>query len=58
MESFLDQLMYVRKVIKSCITEDQLEGAKQWAQAWSSRMRKQYPKLVPCEAELYEAVTA
>ncbi len=58
MNNFLDQLMYVRKVVTSCITEDQLENAKHWAFEWAGRMRKQYPSCVPSETELYEAVTA
>jgi hypothetical protein len=58
MDNFLDQLIYVRKVITSCITEDQLKNAKQWAWEWAGRMRKQYPTWVPCETDLYEAVTA
>jgi hypothetical protein len=58
MDNFLDQLVYVRKVITSCITEEQLKNAKQWAREWSSRMYQQYPDLVQCETELYESVTA
>lgn len=58
MDKFLDQLMYVSKVVQSCTNDEQLENAKRWAWEWAGRMRNIYPRYVPCQTELYEAVTA
>jgi hypothetical protein len=58
MNKFLDQYKYVSKVIDSCVTPEQLDNAKAWARDWSARMYRLYPKLVPSQEELYDAVTS
>ena len=54
---FLTQYDYVKKVIKSCKTEEQLENAKQWAEGWSKRMKIIVPWFVTSWTDLYLAVT-
>lgn len=54
---FLDQYDYVKKVVKSCKTEDQIKNAHRWAEDWSKRMKNLTPYFVYSWTDLYLDVT-
>jgi hypothetical protein len=53
MNKFLDEYIYVKKVIGSCANDKQRETAKKWAEDWSKRMKYNYPEEVPSWTNLY-----
>jgi len=57
MNEFLDQYEYVKKVVKSCKTKEQLNNAKSWAEDWTKRMKIQFPDYVKSCTDLYLSVT-
>lgn len=56
MNEFLAQYSYVKKVVKSCQNELQMESAKQWAEDWAYRMRRNVPSMVKSATDLYLSV--
>jgi hypothetical protein len=58
MNDFLEQYEYVKKVVKSCVTREQLTNAKSWAEDWSKRMKFLYPEYVHSWTDLYLSVTS
>lgn len=56
MEDFLYEFARVRKVIKSCTTNKQMENATIWAKDWSKRMASLYPDMIPSWEDLYQQV--
>ena len=58
MDRILDEYQYVKKVVKSCVTEAQLKNAKRWAEDWAWRMKRNYPQDVKSATDLYLSVTA
>ena len=57
-DRLLDEYKYVQKVVRSCVTEAQLENAKKWAEDWAWRMKANYPKEVHSATDLYLSVVA
>ena len=55
-DQLLDQYTYVKKVVKSCVTKEQLANAQTWAENWAKRMKVLYPKDVPSWTNLYLSV--
>jgi hypothetical protein len=53
MDRFLDEYMYVKTVIRSCVNDRQLDAAKKWAEDWSKRMKYNYPEAVTSWTDLY-----
>lgn len=51
--TFLEEFLYVNKVVKSCITTKQKEVSHDWAIEWSKRMKKKYPNIVISELNLF-----
>lgn len=57
MNEFLDQYEYVKKVVKSCKTKEQLNNALSWAEDWAKRMKTHFPEYVKSYTDLYLSVT-
>jgi hypothetical protein len=55
-DQLLDQYVYVKKVVKSCVTKEQLANAKSWAEDWAKRMKVLYPQDVHSWTDLYLSV--
>jgi hypothetical protein len=55
--TFNKQFEYVKKVIKSCKTQEQKEVARTWSFQWAQRMRSNFPSLVDDATELFIKVT-
>jgi len=56
LDEFLQQFSYVKRVVKSCQNDLQLESAKRWAEDWSNRMRRNIPSVVKSSNDLYLSV--
>jgi hypothetical protein len=56
-DKLLDEYLYVKKVVKSCVTRQQLENAKTWAEDWAKRMKDLFPSEVRSWTDLYLSVT-
>ena len=54
---FIEQYDYVKKVVKSCKTEAQINNAKRWAEDWSKRMNNLAPWVIDGWFNLYIEVT-
>ena len=57
-DRLLDEYKYVQKVVRSCVTEAQLENAKKWAEDWAWRMKAIYPNKVLSASDLYLSVVS
>jgi len=55
-DEFIDQFLFVKKVVLSCKTSVQLENAKKWADGWSKRMKVNAPNFVDSQVDLYLSV--
>ena len=52
----LEEYTFVKKVVHSCSSEEQLNNAYSWAQDWAMRMKRNYPQDVPSWEDLYQSV--
>jgi hypothetical protein len=55
-EKLQAEFNFVKKVIKSCSTEEQLTNAKEWAADWAKKMEAKYPLEVTSWINLYLSV--
>lgn len=51
--NLLKEYYYVKKVVHSCVTEEQLDVAKKWAEDWCIRAKKENPNDVLSATDLY-----
>jgi len=54
----LDEYNYVKKVVASCVTPEQIKVSKDWAEDWAQRMKRNFPKEVSSWTDLYLSVIA
>ena len=57
-DKLLDEYKYVKKVVRSCVTRQQMENAKRWAEDWAKRMKEIYPEDVKSWTDLYLSVVS
>ena len=55
-DQILDEYLYVKKVVKSCVTPEQLKNAQDWAQDWAQRMKRNFPSEIVSWTDLYLSV--
>jgi hypothetical protein len=53
MDKFLDEYIYVKKVVSSCVTDTQFSNAKKWAENWAKRAKENYSDHVLSWTDLY-----
>jgi len=57
-DRMLDEYNYVKKVVASCVTPEQIKVSKDWAEDWAQRMKRNFPKEVSSWTDLYLSVIA